>query len=118
MKNEDTYVDFRKLERTIVQLGRSGKTDDAIETYLSIPKTPTVRVMNAAIDACARARPTRVQQAFDILQDGVQNKRIKPNVFTFGPLMSACSRAGDADRAIELLETMKVRYMYIPFERR
>jgi pentatricopeptide repeat protein len=80
--------------------------------------------MNSAIDACARARPTRLKEAFDILEhqttknadsnkdsssNSNNNNGIRPNVFTFGALMSACARARKGDRARNLLKTMQVR---------
>jgi len=95
-------------KKNIVTLGRRGYTDEALALYKSMER-PTVRQMNSAIDACARARPTRVHEAFALLQEGISRKQLKPNVFTFGALMSACSRARDADRAIRVLRSMQVR---------
>ena len=101
----------RKLVRSIVDLGRKGLTDEALSIYYDIPQ-PTVRIMNSAIDACAIARPTRLGEAFDILefsQNSSGGVAIKPNVFTFGALMSACARARRGDRALTLLKSMQVR---------
>lgn len=95
------------IEREVVRLGRSGKTDEALDTYRSVLR-PSIRLLNAAIDACSRATPTRLEQAFDLLQDGIEKKNLKPNVFTFGSLVSACSRARKADRAIKVLRSMEV----------
>mmetsp|Transcript_20907 Transcript_20907/g.29515 ORF Transcript_20907/g.29515 Transcript_20907/m.29515 type:complete len:797 (+) Transcript_20907:176-2566(+) len=98
-----------QLERDIVKLGRRGKTDDALQLYKSI-EYPTIRQMNGAIDACARARPTRLKEAHDIFHHGIQHFNLKPNVFTFGSLMSACARARQADQALQLLKSMKTDY--------
>jgi len=110
------------LERTIVGLGRKGKTDEALAIYAEIPK-PALRHLNGVIDACARARPPRLQQAFDIFHAETQtwtrqetekdkepqrSPKLQPNVFTFGALMSACARARRGDRARALLKTMQV----------
>ena len=95
-------------EREIVRLGRSGSTDRALELFQSIGR-PTIRIVNAALDACARARPARFDQALELLDDSLQQyPHLKPNVFTFGALMSACSRARQPDRALQLLRTMQV----------
>jgi pentatricopeptide repeat protein len=99
---------FRELEQEIVRLGRSGRTDDALTVYYAIER-PTVRLMNGAIDSCARAHSTQLEKAFGILEDGVHRLKLEPNVFTFGALMSACARARRADRALALLVIMKVR---------
>lgn len=124
----------RKLEREIVRLGRAGKTDAALSLYEavwdgSLPKkgdssaggknliAPTTRLMNAAIDACARAWPPRVEDAFDILEKAMGGgkagdgaARVNPNVYTAGSLMSCCARARDADRALSLLRKMQEKY--------
>jgi pentatricopeptide repeat protein len=95
------------LEREVVVLGKSGQTDEALEIYNSVPR-PSIRLLNGAIDACSRARPPRLQQAFDLLTDAVREKNLRPNVFTFGSLVSACSRARKADLAIKVLRSMEV----------
>jgi hypothetical protein len=97
----------RDLEKTIVQLGRAGKTDKALSLYHDIDQ-PTTRLMNSAIDACSRARPTRLEQAFEIFESGVQQRGLMPNVFSFGALMNACNRARSSSQALALLKTMKV----------
>jgi pentatricopeptide repeat domain-containing protein 1 len=103
-------------------LGRSGKTDQALQIYYNLDQ-PTVRHMNGAIDACARARPTRLDTAFEILEQQTHNTNkdqpkgyLKPNVFTFGALMNACNRARDGQRAIELLRSMEKTYGVRPNE--
>jgi pentatricopeptide repeat protein len=101
-------MDLKNLEQEIVKLGRSGKTNQALDLYFSIAQ-PTVRLMNSAIDACSRARPTRLAQAFDILDEGIRTKQLQPNVFTFGAIMSACARDRNADRALQVLHSMEVR---------
>ena len=99
---------LNELESEIVSLGRRGATEDAIERYESI-ENPNIRILNAAIDACARAIPTRLDLAFELLDQGIKTKGLTPNVFTFGAIMSACNRARRADRAVKLLRTMQVR---------
>lgn len=95
----------------MVELGRRGLTDEALAIYYDTPK-PTIRLMNGAIDACARARPTRLEEAFKILKNAPDN--IEPNVFTFGALMSACTRARRGDRARTLLKSMQKDYGVVP----
>jgi len=116
--NRNDIKTTKTLERSIVELGRKGLTDEALKLYydclddekdiLEQPCTPkpTVRLMNGAIDACARAKPPRLQEAFDILYNAPST--IQPNVFTFGALMSACARARRGDKAKALLKTMQV----------
>jgi len=66
--------------------------------------------MNCAIDACARARPTRLEEAFSIFE----NSDIQANDFTFGALVSACARARNANRALSVLRSMKSKYGIAP----
>ena len=87
------------IDRRIVQLGRKRKTDEALQLYQSLDH-PTVRQTNAALDACARARPVRLKEALMM----VDNMPTDPNVYTLGTLMNACAQAGDADRARQLLD--------------
>jgi pentatricopeptide repeat protein len=96
-----------QLESEIVALGRRGATDEAIRLYESIEK-PNIRILNSAIDACARARPTRLDLAFELLDQGIAQKGLHPNVFTFGSIMSACNRARRSDLAVQVLRTMEV----------
>lgn len=98
---------LREIEQQIVNLGRAGKTDEALSIYQQIEQ-PTIRLVNGAIDACSRARPTRLKQAFDIFQEGVDKHALKPNVFTFGALMNACNRDRNGSKALALLASMKV----------
>ena len=130
--NEKTSIkkypmNCKSMEREIVSLGRKGKTDEALFLYYELYDTSvqheikkkeihsTTRLMNAAIDACARAHPPRMEEAFDIFDYAVNvDKRLSPNVFTFGALMSACARARDADRAVQLLEEMETKYNILP----
>jgi pentatricopeptide repeat protein len=104
-----SHKKLKEIEQNIVRLGRSGRTDDALALYSETGK-PTIRLLNGAIDACSRARATRLDKAFEILKDGVRTKNLQPNVFTFGALMSACSRARDAKQALELLRSMQVSW--------
>lgn len=72
---------------------------------------PSIRQVNAAIDACARARPApRLEQAFDILA----TSPLPPNVYTFGSLMNACARGGHVERAQQLLRDMPAVYQVEP----
>lgn len=121
------------LEKTIVRLGRSGKTDEALSIYRSL-KRPTIRHLNGIIDACARARTPRLETAFDIFEEHTVAKKIvddkknsrndgettktglQPNVFTFGALMNACNRARDGQKAMELLRLMESTYGVEPNE--
>lgn len=114
----------RNIEREIVQLGRSGETDAALSLYESVwvgyanrsGLKPTTRLMNAAIDACARARPTRTETALRILEEAMEGgvvgeaARLRPNVYTLGSLMSCYARSRDAEGALTLLREMDSRY--------
>lgn len=104
------------LDRKIVGLGRKGKTDEALEVFESI-ENPNIRIINGAIDACARARPTRLKKAFEIFEQatsGTSKHAIKPNVFTFGSLMNACNRARNVDKAIATLRSMEKDHGVVP----
>jgi len=98
------------LDRKIKSLGRSGNTDEALKIYANIDR-PTIRIVNGVIDACARARPTRLDTAFEIFDSAIKTKAtLKPNVFTFGSLMNACNRARDAQKAMKVLRSMENDY--------
>lgn len=123
------------LERQIVRAGRQGKTDVALDLFYAIAH-PTLRQVNAAIDACARATPVRLTTAFAIVQalsmeevepqstsfnnntstfpNRQKNKNsrrsLKPNVYTYGALMNAVSRQGDVHTAVQLLDTMEQQH--------
>lgn len=109
-RSTNKFPSNKELERKIVELGRKGLTDEALAVYSSVEK-PTVRLMNSAIDACARARPTRLDRAFQILEE---SNNLVPNVFTFGALMSACARARRGDKARALLKSMQEKYRVTP----
>jgi hypothetical protein len=75
---------------------------------------PTTRLMNAAIDACARSQPpARQPSAFQLFQtatsplnsDGSKKPggALSPNVFTFGSLLACCARNRDVETSVELL---------------
>jgi pentatricopeptide repeat protein len=99
----------RSTEKKIVRLGRSGKTEEALALYYEVEK-PSTRLLNSAIDACSRARPTRLQEAFTIFDRAVEENGIRPNEFTFGALMNVCNRARNSDKAIRLLRSFEVRW--------
>ena len=98
-----------QIERLIVQAGRKGRTDEALQIFQQLDR-PYVRQVNAAIDACARARPVRLDKAFELLQ----TSPVPPNVYTFGSLMNACARAGNVERAVAVLNGMTERYQVPP----
>ena len=99
-------------ERKIVKLGRIGKTDEALALYEEEINSnlPTTKLMNLAIDACARARPTRLTTAVKIFNEGTVEHKLKPNVFSFGALMSTCARARNVSKALKLLSIMEEKY--------
>ena len=73
-----------------------------LETLKNI--RPTTRLLNLAIDACARAHPVRQDMAFDLFHSFcVENKAMSPNVFTFGSLLASCARNGDVETSLQLL---------------
>lgn len=98
------------LDRQIAQAGRRGQTDQALALFASIP-SPTLRQLNAAIDACGRARPTpRVDTAFRLLHDHPQS----PNVYTYGALLNGIRRAGNVPLALQVLDYDMPRHHVAP----
>ena len=85
---------------------------------------PTTRLMNSAIDACARSYPGQARQstAFDIFNsatsplnsDGTKKPggSLSPNVFTFGSLLACCARNGDVQTSTELLTILEAGTEY------
>jgi len=103
----------RGIEKDIVRLGRQGKTNEALSLYYKVQR-PSTRLINSAIDACSRARSPRLEEAFTILERAVEEKGIRPNVFTFGSLMNVCNRARNPDEAIRLLRSFEEKYRVEP----
>ena len=102
---------------------------------------PTTRLMNSAIDACARSRPARQDTAFAIFdhatskyadggppgesleKDANGNARrrerkkggaLSPNVYTFGSLLASCARNGDVTKSKEILKLLESDDAYYP----
>ncbi len=88
--------DSSSWEQRIRKAGRQGRTDEAIELYETLLRQSssflTIRHVNAAIDALARASPPRLEQALQL----AQSSPCRVNVYTLGMLLNACARAGDA----------------------
>lgn len=95
-------------------------TSPSLTNFVSKSKLrPTTRLMNSAIDACARATRPKIYQhtAFDIFHHATSSKNIdgskkwagalSPNVFTFGALLACCARNGDIDQSLELLHDLE-----------
>jgi pentatricopeptide repeat protein len=119
-------TDSKAIEREMGRLSRSGRVQDALSLYWSIwekdeshvsknPQIkPTTKLMNHAIDACARCRPSPLlSDAFHIFEHGIVggksgHRRLCPNVYTFGALISVCARVGDVHKCSDLLKSMRV----------
>ena len=172
------YKSNKHLENNIVRLGRTGRTEQALQLYQAIwtldslkdqyrkivqrrkssststtdtanndtaiqlewnneklsptltnfvtksKLKPTTRLMNSAIDACARAtRPQKHQStAFTIFthatnssnDDGTKkwSGALSPNVFTFGALLACCARNGDTESSLKLLHELEDGSVY------
>eukprot|EP00804_Cyclotella_cryptica_P010999 CCRYP_017491-RB/>CCRYP_017491-RB protein AED:0.04 eAED:0.04 QI:345/1/1/1/0.66/0.5/4/866/1015 len=71
---------------------------------------PTTRLLNLAIDACARAYPVRQEMAFHLFHSAcIDQKAISPNIFTFGALLASCARNGDVATSLQLLRELESR---------
>lgn len=81
--------------------------------YSSKPIRPTTRLMNLAIDACARAPVVRQELAFDIFHSACEGGALSPNVFTFGSLLASCARNGDTATSLELLHELEGGETYL-----
>jgi len=103
----------KAIEKKVTALGRSGKTDEALQLYYSI-ECPSTRLVNCAIDVCARAHPPRLEEAITLLETAVIEKNLRVNVFTFGSLMNVCNRARNADKALELLRSFEQQHRVAP----
>ena len=103
----------------------NGKLSSSLTQFVSKTKLrPTTRLMNSAIDACARATRPKIHQstAFDIFThatsptnvDGTKKwaGALSPNVFTFGALLACCARAGDTVKSLELLHHLEEGRLY------
>ncbi|KAL7450846.1 hypothetical protein ACHAWC_002704 [Mediolabrus comicus] len=168
------YKSNKHLENNIVRLGRTGRTEQALQLYQAIwtldslkdqyrkivqrrkssststtndtaiqlewnneklsptltnfvtksKLKPTTRLMNSAIDACARAtRPQKHQStAFTIFHHATNSSNddgtkkwsgaLSPNVFTFGALLACCARNGDTESSLKLLHELEDGSVY------
>ncbi|KAL9186472.1 hypothetical protein ACHAXT_005710 [Thalassiosira profunda] len=99
--------------------GETGEPTQELIQFASNSKVrPTTRLMNSAIDACARSHPpARQEEAFAIFHwatspvnaDGTKKPggALSPNVFTFGSLLACCARNGDVAKSLELLKVLE-----------
>ena len=91
-----------QITQRITQLGRQGHTQDALTLYKSIQQ-PTIRQLNAVLDACARARPVQLDTALDLFSSTTLNK----NVYSYGMIMNAVARAANVTLALQLLDELE-----------
>ena len=109
-----TVIILRKLKRRLCNSEDAERRIKPWKCTAPFPAVgpPTLRQWNSAMDACARARPTRLTTCFELFQEGIDVHHFQPNEYSFGAIMSACSRARRADRAIQVLQDMKVCLRY------
>ena len=122
-----TWVDYH--DRIIQNSKQTQGTQTQGSTNTKPPIPPTVRLMNYAIDACARATPQpNTQEAWKIYKTATsatqseeedeavrrQRRQLIPNVYTFGSLIRAYARIGDTTTCANLLQDMKTKYSIIP----
>jgi pentatricopeptide repeat protein len=115
-------------EKQITKLGRLGHIDQALQLFSSL-ESPTIRQVNAVLDACARADPPRIKTSLEIFRSNfggglasktsggsgsVKAAALRPNVYTFGALVAGYSRAGNAALATRLLADMSSVYGVAP----
>lgn len=102
------------ISKQILALARSGKTRQAIDLFYTAFDDPkyrkggqiNARMMNNAIGACARPFKPLYKEAFDIYNFGME-KGLRPNVYTFGSLMSVCAKRGDVAQCKSLMKQMR-----------
>jgi pentatricopeptide repeat protein len=104
------------ISKQILALARSGKTRQAVELFYTAfddstfrkghQKQINTRMMNNAIGACARPFKPLYKEAFDIFHFGLE-KGLRPNVYTFGSLMSVCAKRGDVTQCKSLMNQMR-----------
>ena len=83
-RNQQQFQYQQDKERQISSAGRQGRTDDALRLFYAITQPneripPTIRQLNAVIDACARARPVRLVTALEIM-NAYTTATIVPNI--------------------------------------
>jgi pentatricopeptide repeat domain-containing protein 1 len=69
--------------------------------------SPNSVVYSSAISACARSEPPKPQQALQLLEEAVEEKRLEMSVVGFNAAISACAQAIDWESAIHLLARME-----------
>lgn len=128
--NIATITSNDQLSSRIISLTKSNKPREAIDLYYNAWNNylssssqstssssscsrmrPSTRVMNYAIQACARKSLTK--EANRVFQLGMDNG-LKPNVYTFGSLMRVYAKEGDTQKCTSLLQEMKTTYHVKP----
>ena len=113
----ETYIQNFQQEK------ENNNTNKDKDTGSIVLIPPTVRLMNYAIDACAKAKPYPfTKEAFDIFTTSTSTNTTKtkksffliPNVYTFGSLIRAYARQGDIKTCLQILKEMKENYNVIP----
>lgn len=96
-----------EINHAIVTAGRLRRIDDAMKIFRSLPTlgfTPDLMSYNNAI-WCA-GNGARLDVAKQIYNELLENKRQKPNVYTYGSLMHACAKAKNHQLALKYLNQM------------
>ena len=112
-KEVDSYALLSDITRKCIGWKTSGKEQRELSQLQRIlgplrNVRPTTRLLNLAIDACARANPVRQDMAFELFHMAcVNEKAISPNVFTFGSLLASCARNRDIDTSLHLLHELE-----------
>lgn len=120
-KNNNNQQNDKSPTTAPIQLQWNGEPLSSHLTKLisASPLRPTTRLMNSAIDACARATRPRIHQhtAFTLYTHATSSRNpdgskkwagaLSPNVFTFGALLACCARNGDTVESLKLLHELE-----------
>jgi pentatricopeptide repeat protein len=95
---DDEYLEDNLPKRKALQLLRIMQNDPTVVN-------PNIIVYNAVIRTCAEALD--VDKAFDLAKDLVVVEGLKPTIYTYGSLITACERVGSIDGVSKVFSMMR-----------
>jgi len=87
--------------------------NELLERMIALKIKPDVTTFGSAILSCRRGSPEDCLKAFDFL-DAMSSHGVAPNSYSLGATISCLGRAGEWQRALELLDRMKQDYGVAP----
>jgi pentatricopeptide repeat protein len=96
------------MHRSITSAGRSGRLEDALELFNSMPNLGFKRDLKAYNNLIwAAGNCGREDLSLEFYRDLIDKAHFKPNIYTYGALMHAFAKSKNHQKAMQLLQQMK-----------